>query len=204
MKRVCSVLLVLCLMLSFTACGETAEPEENGVALPFGLTFGMTYDEFAAKLSENGLTANPLKPASNNDGYFPDGVELPVDDPAVWEFLGSETLKKYAAAAGVEATDPLYIEISLYSASVPYIYVSFNQNKELYELYIVWYFYSEELAQTVCTELSATYDAFFGTSGKKDAVTAEWRNEEYEVHYGKTGEVTYMLTIHDFTHDLEN
>ena len=75
MKRVCSVLLVLCLMLSFTACGETAEPEESGIALPFGLKFGMTYDEFAAKLSENGLTAAPLKPASNNDGYFPDGVE---------------------------------------------------------------------------------------------------------------------------------
>ena len=197
MKRVLSILLTLCLMLTLAACGgeetTTPAPEESGIALPFGLKFGTTYDEWAAQLSANGLTATPLEAAQNNTGYFPDGVELPLDNPAVWDFLGSETLKTQATAQD----DPTY------NLSAPKLYGSFNQGEELYEIYVGWTFYVEGFAQTVCTELSSTYDAFFGTAGKVDGVTGNWENEKYGVSFRNTDDITYLLVIHDKAHDLD-
>ena len=199
MKKVWSIICVLLLTLGLTACGGeetpavTPDPEETGIALPFGLSFGMTYDEFAAKLAENGLTATPLEAASNNAGYFPDGVALPLDNPAVWDFIGSETLKK-SATAGDEPT---------YNLSNPTLYGSFNQGQELYEIYIGWTFYVDSFAQTVCGELAATYDTFFGTDGKVDAVTGNWENEKYGVSFQNTDDITYLLVIHDKAHNLD-
>lgn len=164
-------------------------PEEAAFPLPFGLTFGMTYDQFAAKLAENGLTAAPLEAASNNAGYFPDGVELPLDNPAVWDFIGSQTLKSQATAQD----DPTY------NLSAPKLFASFNQGQELYEVYIGWTFYVESFALTVCDELAATYDAYFGV----ESTSSQWENEEYSVSFSQQNDVTYLLVIHDFAHDLD-
>ena len=206
MKRVCSVLLVLCLMLSFTACGETAEPEESGIALPFGLKFGMTYDEFAAKLSENDLTANPLEPDSDDDGYFSNGVELPVDDPEVWDFIKSDYLKRHASGEEFDPIDDMdfYITHSTYSYCLPTLYALFNQAKELYEIFVVWNAYGGEFAAAITEDVAETYNAFFGTDGMVDDYTCEWESDQYWISLWQEDEYRLYLAIRDKTHDLEN
>lgn len=208
MKRVFSVLLTLCLMVTFTACGgeETPAPapeEPAGIALPFGLSFGMTETDFAAKLTAAGLTAPAVEPASNNTGYFSDGVELPLEDPTVWEFLGSDTLKT-VASKDLPATDPLYKHKAIgFAISSPTLYASFNQDKELYEIYVGWNFINDEFAQMVFSDVAETYNAFFGTDGKVDAVTGNWENEKYGVSFQNTDDITYLLVIHDKAHNLD-
>ena len=226
MKKLLSIALVLCLLLGLTACGKKEDTkktekndevveEESGIALPFGLKFGMSYDEFAAKLSENGLVATPLKPATDQYGYKPDLMPLPTDDPSVWDFTGSKLLKKlsgneYHLTADDDEGNTLYMHQLIYRNSTPSLYASFNQKKELFECGFVGLYTNktfetatQNFIKALAADITPYYDAFFGTSGKKDDCTGFWDNGEYSVLLYQPTTGCYALVITDYTYNTD-
>ena len=178
-------LVMLVGMLSLTACGKKEDTkktekndevveEESGIALPFDLKFGMSYDEFAAKLSENGLVANPLKPAADQSGYKPDVMPLPTDDPSIWKFTGSELLQNLSGKEYHITTDEeestLFMHQLIYRNSTPCVYAAFNQKKELLEFGFAGIYTNKTFAtatqnfiNALAADITPYYDAFFGT-----------------------------------------
>ncbi|MBQ3202534.1 MAG: hypothetical protein IJB36_02695 [Clostridia bacterium] len=230
MKKVVSLLLVLCLLLGLTACGNepvetedtptekktttTTAPEETDIALPFGLKFGMSYDEFAAKLSENGLTANPLKPATDQPGYKPDVMPLPTDDPSIWKFTGSKLLqnlsgKEYHLTADEEEST-LFMHQLIYRNSTPCVYAFFNQKKELSQFGFIGLYTNEKFEtatqyfiKALAADITPYYDAFFGIGGELNDCTSYWENDKYSVMFYQPTTGCYALIIKDNAYDAD-
>ena len=225
MKKAITLLLALCMLTGLCACGNnsgdtantptekstTAPTEETGIALPFGLKFGITYDEFANQLSENGLTANPLKPAADQSGYKPDVMPLPTDDPSIWKFTGSELLQNLSGKEYHITTDEeestLYMHQLIYRNSTPCVYAAFNQKKELLEFGFIGIYTNKTFAtatqnfiNALAADITPYYDAFFGTGGKLDDCTSYWENDKYSVTFYQPTTGCYALVIKDCTY----
>ena len=221
MKKLLSFALVLCLLVGLTACGknekkketektekneevvEEVVEEESGIALPLDLKFGMSYDDFCDALEAHELTAPALD--VDEDGYFSDGVELPLDDPSVWDFIDSDYLKRHASG---EEFDPIedmdfYITSTTYSFCRPALYASFNQDKALYEFYVAWSTVYDDFSAAIIDDVAETYDAFFDADGMVDDYTYEWEDDQYGVFLGQEETFLYLI-IYDKAHDLDS
>ena len=124
MKKVLIVLLGALMMLTVTACGSDAG------WLPYDLEFGQSYEDFCATLVENGFREPALKAASSNNGYLTD-IIYENGNVLEWDFLHAETLTSFANC------EDAYERID-YTFANPGIAFSFNQKKELYEMYCLF------------------------------------------------------------------
>ena len=114
MKRIIAVLLsVLCVLSLLAGCSSKGEVKEENKFLPYGLEFGMTYDE--AKKAHKDIPE--LEDATANTGYFC-GVEF--DD------------ETYVNMFELSEGDPYLEGIAVSSFSY-----SFNEDKKLYEFYTI-------------------------------------------------------------------
>lgn len=128
MKRILSCLLIFVTVFCLTACGEKAEegPSDN-VLLPYGLEFGMSYDQ-AQEICE-GFPS--ISKADSNEGYASEKFKPSIDD--------------YYAMFGINS-DTLYEEMNNGFAVVfdPGYYFSFNTDKELYEFSAIMQIFNGE------------------------------------------------------------
>lgn len=202
-------LVMLVSMLSLTACDKKEKEEKEKVvekeaafALPFDLKFGMSYDDFCDTLEAEGLTAPALEAEEDEDGYFSDGVKLPLDDPAVWDFIESDFLNRHASGEEFDPIDDMdfYITRSSYSSCRPALYASFNPDKELYEIYVAWNTVRDDFSAAIIDDIAETYNAFFDADGMVDDYTYEWESDQYGVFIGQEEFFLYLI-IHDKTHD---
>ena len=210
MKKLLSIALILCLMIGLVGCSKPEEKEkedevveeENGFALPYELSFGMSYDDFCDTLEAEGLTAPALEAEEDEDGYFSDGVKLPLDDPSVWDFIGSDFLKRHASGEEFDPIDDMdfYITRVPYSSCRPALYASFNPDKELYEIYVAWDTVRDDFSAAIIDDVAETYNAFFDADGMVDDYTYEWESDQYGVFIGQEEFFLYLI-IHDKTHD---
>lgn len=175
------------------------------LALPLDLSFGVSTDTFSTKLAENKLTVDP----ANISDYSMEFIELPLDNPAMWEFTGSETLKRLAAEDYDAATEyDLYWQNLQYELTLPKLGAFFNQNKAMYEIYVTWFRPSEDILKQLTVDLTLTYNDYFGTVGMSVDSGIQWEDERYIVSFIKESGVfqgvdlgdTYRLTIHDKTY----
>ncbi|MBR2319842.1 MAG: hypothetical protein IKA50_03545 [Clostridia bacterium] len=208
-------LVMLVSMLSLTACSKKEEKKEtekkeevveqhNAPALPFDLKFGMSYDDFCDTLEAHALTAPALDVEEDEEGYFTDGVSLPLDDPSVWDFIGSDFLKRHASGEEFDPIDDMdfYITRSSYSYCRPALYASFNRDKEMYEFYLAWNTVRDDFSAAIIDDVAETYNAFFDADGMVDDYTYKWEDDKYEVLFGQEETLLYLI-ICDKAHDLD-
>ena len=194
MKKVLAALLGVLMVFTVTACGSDAG------WLPYGLEFGQSYEDFCAVLVENGIREPALKPASSNNGYLTD-IIYENGNVLEWDFLHSETLTSFANC------EDAFQRID-YSMSSPAIAFSFNQNKELYEMYCLFedtdYL---DFSETIGAEIIAYFDEQFDSeermSDAEQKLNVQWKNENIVIETRKT-EDKFLVILHNYTHDLDS
>lgn len=191
------LLAVLFLMCCFTGCGSGEEPvgeqqeqqKETGVQwMPYGLTFGMTYDEAKAKNSE----MPEIAPAKANDGYFSEA-----------QWVAPEFATDYFCVAEEDA--------DTWSLVTTQFHYSFNQSKELYEFYVMVLPETEGRAETVYNDLGRYYSELIGTPSetaeREDALKAVWKKDgisiELMLDATDSSPLVYAI-LHDENHDLDS
>lgn len=205
MKKVIALILALCLCLSLAACGDgkgdddstkPTEPEQTAaVKLPHGLSFGMSHGDAKAAYA----LLPTIAPADANDGYFGSGSSL--------DFRSIDTVFGLSA----ETCGLLHS---------PYQGFSFNEDKELYEYYLVLtpqpaYITNsgkseESVAETAANELYATLNDTFGKADSKSetdsAMTATWDSDSMTATMSLTedesGKFQVSLILHCKTYEL--
>ena len=179
-KRILALFLLTVMLLGlFCGCGE--EEKDSGkknetVWLPLGLKFGQSYDSFCKVLGDKGYAVPELNDATANNGYLTENISE-GDTNFDWSFLGSATLTKLSTSEEVD--DKIN-----YSYFFPSWSFSFNQNKELYEMYIMINFASNEdgtVDHGIISEIIESFDKKFGTKGADKAegeVLASYENDK--------------------------
>ncbi|MBR4744707.1 MAG: hypothetical protein IK082_11060 [Oscillospiraceae bacterium] len=162
MKKTISLLLVLLLTLGLFAACQKLEERTDGTApadaasevlLPLGLEFGMTYEEFTAKLAENGFTFASWETPKNHEsdtGF--DSPQLNIfgyENPAFdWTFLHSPT---FSAEWGADS-------------SMQTVYFQFDDNRKLYGVHCLL---DGKDPDKTCSEVEAFLDGFFPVNIRK-------------------------------------
>lgn len=187
MKKLFALCLSALLLLSLFGCGEAEKEEKQPAYLPFGLKFGMSYD--AAVKQHSGIPA--LKPADSNDGYFA-GNESGGNSPTYEQI--AEFFKE---------PDGLVCFLS------PQLAYSFNENKELYELYIMDSPFSEGMAESQFNLIYNYYKELLGDpTGDYESSTElryEWETKDVNAMvmlHAEGGNYLVMLTLHSNTYQL--
>lgn len=206
MKKVIALILALCLCLSLAACGEgkgddpstkpTESEQTSSVKLPHGLSFGMSYADAKAAYA----LLPEITPAQANDGYFGSGSSL--------DFSSIDTVFGLSA----ETCDLLHS---------PYQGFSFNEDKELYEYYLLLtpqpaYITNsgkseEAVAEIAVNELYVTLNNACGKADSESetdsAITMKWDSDSTTVELSLTedenGKFQISLILHDKTHELK-
>lgn len=190
MKKMISIALILVMCLSLLAgCAqqevqETKVSEEQTdpqpVVMPYGLEFGMTYDEAKAQHSD----IPELDNAEANDGYFA-SIEW-VSGTDFCEFYG---------------IDPI--------AVVPGYAYSFNEKKELYEFYAMTDIYSESSAEQAFGAVGQYYANELGQEPEvyesDEELMAQWETDDYSHYVSLTwedGTFRLMIVLHSFEYGL--
>lgn len=184
MKKRILALLLLSVMLLGVFCGCGDEEKDSGkknetVWLPLGLKFGQSYDSFCKTLTDKGYEAPELKDASANSGYFSKQVQ---EDEVMfeWDFLGAETLKKLSTSEDA-------LEKMKYGFMFPSWSFSFNDDKELYEMYISFQVLNDadestfDIVNNTINEIVNHFDAEFeskGTDKAKGEIIAAWAKDD--------------------------
>lgn len=204
-KRVLAMLIMAVMLVGvFCGCGDNSESDkEKTVWLPLGLEFGQSYDSFCKTVSEKGYEAPELKDATANNGYLSKAI---YEDDTVfeWDFLHSETLINMS-----KSEDPLTkMKYGFYLASWGF---SFNENKELYEMYCMFTVdEDDENIDAIVSEVSKHFDGVFKTKGTDKAsgdLLASWENDEmvmsissYTRDYPANSRII-MIVLHNKEHD---
>lgn len=208
MKKWLSLLLALCVCLTLGACSKdndadddtatatTTAPteEEAAFALPHGLAFGMTYDEAKAAYA----LLPEIAPADANDGYFGTGYAL--------DFASIDT----AFGLTEETCDLLHS---------PYTGFSFNENKELYEYYLILspqsYYVTnvseesaaEQALDEIYTALDEKLDGEVTESETDTGITVKWDSDslvtELYLTWDEDDNFQIMLVMHCKTYELK-
>ena len=194
MKKVLAALLGVLMVFTVTACGSDAG------WLPYGLEFGQSYEDFCAVLVENGIREPALKPASSNNGYLTD-IIYENGNVLEWDFLHAETLTSFANC------EDAYERLD-YAFANPGIAFSFNQKKELYEMYCLFEdLGSNDFLETIGAEIVAHFNEQFGYDGRvstnNDGLNALWKNENVVVETVKT-ESNFTVIFHSYDYDLDS
>lgn len=182
-----AVAMVLCCL---TACGgkeetePTEPPEEKIEWMPYGLTFGMTYDEAKAANS-----AMPEISAQENGSYFSKRQDVE-----------SEFIKGYYGVPENENENLFWL------MRAPTFYYSYNQDKELYEFYAMITVFDEDDAEAVYSHLKSYYTdkvkAEATVKDYSDATVAKWEKDGVSVELVKEADLISVI-MHDYNHDLD-
>lgn len=194
MKKIIALIICTFMVMSvLVACGANNEPaakkdeteenaEEVNTLMPTKLTFGLTYDE-AKEKNEN---IPELKNATSNDGYFC-SIEY-VDGSVLNDFYSIE---------------PVYI-----FGNTGFAY-SFNESKQMYEMYIMAELSSQKDAESIFNTVKKYYDKETGVEGtvkeKENGLEAIWVTEENGINlsvYEDDGNIKFSYTIHNFEYEL--
>ncbi len=200
MKKLIALILVLVLSLSLAACGGGETATKDDELLPFGLRFGMTYDE----VKEVCEALPELTPATANDGYITGTVEFETED-----------IEAYLADVFKADSEMLYGNIEDGAADTPAYAFSYNENKELYELYLFMSFMGESKSEYFFNHFCDFFDERLGTEAEinetDSRLTANYETETLGVSVmlqveesGFSGfDFTQVCVIlHDKTHEL--
>lgn len=221
MKKVLSVVLCVCMLLSFAACTNEQKPQETTapeapkeIWLPYGLEFGMSYDEFCAKLEAAGVTAPSLRPATANDGYVAGLIDVEPTDQTFWSFFASDEINQlvnYATMLDNQQMDQLlehdkYGVALSFSVAFPSIGFSFNQDRELYEFYLMLDTDPQsEFGQAYLNALQDVYNKKFNVSN----TASSWETDEmgvsvksYDTDFEQIKNIS--LVLQDKSHDLNS
>lgn len=192
MKKIISCILILTLALGLLAAcsGGSEDGTTTGapvdaaseVLLPMGLEFGMTYEEFTAKLAENGFTFDARETPKNHEsdtGFdSPHLILFGYENPAFdWTFLHSPSFSAEWGADG----------------SMQSVYFSFDDNRKLYGVHCL--LLGKDPDKT-CSEVEAFLDGFFPvnirkTRGKYGFISYKsWLYYAYLANYG-SGIISY-------------
>ena len=202
-KRILALFLLTVMILGlFCGCGE--EEKDSGkknetVWLPLGLKFGQSYDKVCKTLTDKGYEAPELKDASANSGYLTKGI-YEDDVNFEWGFLGSETLKKMSTSEDA-------LEKMEYGFMLSNWAFSFNDDKELYEMYIgLSKGKDDEFVDTIIDEIIKHFDAEFKTKGTDKAngeMLASWKKgdigvsiQQYDTDFPIDGKII-MIVLHN-------
>ena len=195
MKRILSVIMVLIMALGLFACGE-----KKSDVLPFGLEFGEKYASFCEKLAEYGFDAPELRNATANDGYLSEFIYENFNNETYfdWSFLHSQTLVD-SAKLSQEGEDYDYL------LSSPGMCFSFNQNKEIYEMYIIFSDVDMYISGKIVPEMIDYFNEEFGINGCPygfdEEHPASWKNDKLAVEISYSDDKLSII-IHNFEHDL--
>lgn len=204
-KQIISALI--CIVMLFSLCACQTSKEDTPCLLPFGLEFGMTYDQFAKQLKERGIDAPAITPASSNAGFFTDdGISPDINDSTVWDFLNSPTMKKLAEEE-IDILDEsgLGYADSIYTYSSPEIFFSFNQDRELYEFYCVWTSISTAFPSSVIPEIIDNYNNKLGIVGQTAEYAGHWNSNDHRVSITYNDEDFLMVLVHHcVTYNLDS
>lgn len=196
MKKWLALILAVTMMLCcLTGCGSESEkdteptpteaPKEAIKWMPYELTFGMTYDEAKAANS-----AMPEISVQENGSHFSKRQDVEA-----------EFLKGYYGAPE-DRNEKLF-----WLMREPAFYYSFNQDKELYEFYVMIKVFSEDDAESVYSHLKSYYTdmvkAEATTTEYSDAVKAAWKKDGVSVELVKEAELISVI-LHDFNNDLNS
>lgn len=197
-KKIISVILCLAMLFCFGACQKQSHKETSPSWMPYGLQFGMTYDEFKQQLSSCGVDAPSLKPADANASYVLERAIFPVSqDSSVWDFLGSATMKKLAdEELELSISDDLWEADFAYTVSMPAFYFSFNQNKQLYEFCCIWGCMTDDLPSAVMPEIINNYNTKLGLDGKVSTYFGEWNTNAHRVSIEYSANDEMMILVH--------
>ena len=202
-KRIMALFLLTVMLLGlFCGCGE--EEKDSGkknetVWLPLGLKFGQSYDSFCKVMGDKGYEAPELQDASANSGYLTKGI-YEDDVNFEWGFLGSETLKKMSTSEDA-------LEKMKYGFMLSNWAFSFNDDKELYEMYIgLSKGKDDEFVDTIIDEIIKHFDAEFKTKGTDKAngeILASWKKgdigvsiQQYDTDFPIGGKII-MIVLHN-------
>lgn len=205
-RQIISIIVCIVMLFCFSACQAQTSDEDTQCWMPFGLQFGMTYDEFSKQLSSHGINVPALKPADSNAGFLTDGIDLDVNDSTVWEFLDSPTMKKLAEEE-IELMDEsgLWMADSDYGSSRPTVYFSFNQDQELYEFYCFWSCYLGSFPSSVIPEIITNYNTKLGAAQSTSDSSGMWNTEEHRVSLDFISLDSRMTLVHHcYTYDLDS
>lgn len=171
-KRLTSLILVCILLLTAAACKEKSD-EPKDTFLPCGLSFGMSYDDFCAALTEKGIDPPEIEEARANTGFASAAVHVnDIEGEFDWSFMHSDMLANKWAS---EDLDTLF--------TFPALYFSFNDAKELYQ--IVCFFEDLETVNDFGSELTGYLDGRFGKgqidNSDGDASVTSYLSGDYEI-----------------------
>lgn len=155
MRKLISILLMSVLIMGICCgCGSddnaASGKKEEIEWMPNGLKFGMTYDEAKSIHPE----IPELDEAKANDGYFC-RFEYPDNETAM-KYFGFDTYCKYFDSDALHRTE--------YHLGVgPNYAYSFNQDKELYEFYVMYNTVYETTAEHMVNGFLTYYKALTDT-----------------------------------------
>lgn len=200
-KRIMALFLLTVMLLGlFCGCGdEKSSKKDETVWLPLGLKFGQSYDKVCKTMTDKGYEAPELQDASANSGYFTKGI-YEDDVNFEWGFLGSETLKKMSTSEDA-------LEKMEYGFMLSNWAFSFNDDKELYEMYIgLSKGKDDEFVDTIIDEIVKHFDAEFKTKGTDKAngeMLASWKKgdigvsiQQYDTDFPIGGKII-MIVLHN-------
>ena len=205
-RKLISIILCIVVLFSFSACQKLENVKDSRQWMPFGLEFGMTYDEFSRQLSKAGVAVPALKPADANVGFVTDAVKVDLNDGTVWDFLGSPTMKKLAAEE-IDASDYLlWMADAEYTNSNPTMYFSFNQNQKLYEFYCFWETgLLGNLPSCVIPEIITNYNSKLGVAQSTFDSFGAWNTNEHSVSIAyHSADYRMALVHHCLTYNLDS
>ena len=206
-KKHTSMILCVVVLFSLSACRKQENVKDSRQWMPFGLEFGMTYDEFSQQLSEAGVAVPALSPADANVGFVTDAVKVDVNDGSVWDFLGSPTMKKLASEEEIDTSDVvLWFAKAEYTESEPRMYFSFNQDQKLYEFYCFWETgLLGNLPSCVIPEIITNYNSKLGVAQSTTDSSGAWNNNEHSVSIAYHSEDYRMALVHHcITYNLDS
>lgn len=183
MKKILVLMSIVLLAVSIIGCAK-----EKVNPLPFGLEFGQSEDGVMKAFTEEGLEAPEIKKANANNSYFGSAVGISF-----------ENLKKHFGLT-IESDD-IFLE-----AMIPSYSVSLNQDKKLYEFYLIMdvSFLKEETKQQLVDDFIRVYTEKLGDqSAEPDGAYAKWVAKETEISiFESDGKL--VITIHSYEYDLNS
>lgn len=210
-KKLISFIVCMVILFSFSACQtqpseqqpseQPQSKEDTQCWMPYGLKFGMTYDEFSQQLTKMGIPVPALSPADSNAGFVAESIHPDLNDSSVWEFLESPALKKLADEEPDETADDFDFRFANldYTYSDPAFYFSFNQDQKLYEFGCFWSCFTENLPSYIAPEIIANYTAKLGAAESTSDFSGTWNTKEHKVSLDYSSEDSLMILYHHCT-----
>lgn len=192
-KTISLILIIICLIGACCGCGSNDEKQsakkfDDNTLLPYGLKFGMSYDEAKETYSE----FPEIDKAKSNDGYASEGA-YPL-------------LNEYESFFELDL-DKLYEDENA-RVKFPAYYFSFNEQKELYEFYVFMHIEnSESSAEVLFNEYMDYYEEKlnkdFKTEESTGAIRAQCETDTLKIEIVLEEEDNDTILVYTGVHNIE-